>query len=154
MKKILFLFVVYTTCISGFNDEKKQFPFESYEDLYFISGGKKDQVKGQLSFKYAILPIHNSKIYTGYTQKFFWRVMDSSAPFEEIEHMPNLFWRWYPTDIFKYVDLGIYNHNSNGQDNIGNRSYDFSFIGVTFNKKIYKIKIFQNYKIFTLLCTG
>lgn len=110
--------------------------FSAYKDNYFITGfhdGESlDQVKFQLSVKFDVIPRPDSQcsVFFGYTQKSFWRLYAGSAPFEDNNYNPDLFWAWTPVDSsrlrkpqggsdwrFVYLHVGA-EHESNGRGDV------------------------------------
>lgn len=111
--------------------------FSLYRQNYVMFSRSKDQTSGsdteikfQLSFKQEF---GDSGVYGAYTQKSFWRVFDGadSRPFRETNYSPELFWRipssWLWTDAVT-IDLGLFQHESNGMTEPTSRSWDRSYI--------------------------
>lgn len=132
-------------------DEKnKGWPLTSYRPIYLLFGNKDDQVKGQLSFKYDpfFSIINNFGLYLAYTQLMNWRFYDKSSPFRDVNFNPEVFWRvesqknvFGNVDLgpLDYVQLGLFEHKSNGKDGDKSRSWNRSSlqfqisVGKTFN---------------------
>ncbi len=112
--------------------------FSIYKDNYFITGVPMDEkttihnsdIKMQISFKQrltnAVLPF-KSYLFLTYTQKSFWKVYEKSSPFAETIFNPGI-------GLGKFVykqnrQIGIIGiqleHESNGRDSIGSRSWNF-----------------------------
>lgn len=90
----------------------------------FIAAGTPD-TKLQLSFKIPL--ILNEKLYLGYTQTDFWKLYQkASSPFEDINHNPEVFYRWNLDDT-SIFDLGM-EHVSNGRDDVESRSWNAFYI--------------------------
>jgi len=100
-----------------------------YKPSYFIFGNMDDQAKVQLSFKYEILK--ESGIFFGYTQTMFWMIYEISAPFSEINFNPEFFWNY--GNKINFIQLGFYEHKSNGKDGPASRGYDSSYLQAQFS---------------------
>ncbi len=94
------------------------------------AGEDHTELKFQLSFRQGL---GGSGLYAAYTQVSFWRIFDGpgSRPFRETNYSPELFWRvpgrWLP-DEKTVVDLGLYQHQSNGLAEPTSRSWDRSYL--------------------------
>lgn len=91
-------------------------------------GAEDSEVKFQLSFKQHF----GRDFFLAYTQKSFWRVLDSenSRPFRETNHNPKVFYRLPPRSVSWGrwgADLG-YEHESNGAREPTSRSWDRLYI--------------------------
>ncbi len=131
MKLIIFLslFITFTQVIHA-DDEIKESSLavselEYYKSTYFALN--ENGAKFQLSLKWQI--IEDVPLFFGYTQYSVWDVFKDSSPFREIAFNPDLFYR-FDIDFLHYshIDLGIFEHNSNGRDGIESRSYNQSFL--------------------------
>ncbi len=151
MKRILFIFLVFTTFFNQTStfgqhltrdqvyDTIKEMPsFSNYYDNYFISGAPTNKaitknnsdIKYQISFKQfvtrATLPL-NSYLFLTYSQKAFWNVYSLSSPFEEINFNPG-FGLGKPVfnkkgQIFGLAELK-FEHESNGRNSLDSRSWN------------------------------
>ena len=108
-----------------------------YKDLYVIVGSPDTKI--QVSLKYQITSY--LKLYFGYTQIMFWEIGKDSAPFRDINFNPDLFYRigFSDTSFVKAVDLGLYEHKSNGKDGLASRSWNSSYL------RFYTIVKFHNW---------
>lgn len=95
---------------------------------YLISG--KPDTKLQLSFKFRIL--ENIDLFGAYTQLMFWDIgTRESSPFSDLNYNPELFYRVYKKyGILRGVDIGLYEHRSNGRDRIYSRSWDRTYLNI------------------------
>ncbi len=112
--------------------------FHSYLPTYFgytVDNSDSDNVrelKFQFSVKYEVL--ENSDWYFGYTQKSFWSIQKSSAPFRETNYSPDTFWlsktgiSWMPV-----VQVGIYRHESTGEAGAGSHGWDITYLEPVFH---------------------
>lgn len=96
---------------------------ERHKRIYFISG--EENTKVQISAK---IPVYlNSKLYVAYTETGFWKLFQkTSNPFEDINHNPELFYRWSLQENHM-LDLGV-EHMSNGKGEKNSRSWNDLFI--------------------------
>lgn len=94
--------------------------------IYAVTGNPDTKI--QFSFKIQI--IANWELYFGYTQVMFWELgRKDSSPFSDLNYNPELFYRWYMNaGILKSVDLGFYEHLSNGRDGAASRSWQRSYV--------------------------
>ena len=98
--------------------------FSPYKANYLIFGNMDDQVKAQLSFRYET--IRKTGIFLGYTQTMFWKLYDKSCPFAEINYNPEIFWNF--GDNLNYIQLGVYEHKSNGKGGLESRGWNRSYV--------------------------
>ncbi len=119
----------FHACILGVeldtNQVQSEQPLSRFKRNYVLVG--KPDAKLQFSFKYAAL--RSTNLYAGYTQQMIWHVWNSSRPIQDVIFAPEIFYRvdlkknWAP-----YLDLGIYEHNSNGRSGQESRSIDKTYI--------------------------
>jgi len=135
-------------------DDNDELLFEPYKDNYFLFLSTRKDAKFQISFKYKIFTNSSEpkkifgkklfwqkpvweKIYFGYTQKSVWDWLEDSAPFEDHNFNPEIFWcsdeqncnsldSSGPEDewswkIRHYIG---YEHESNGQDGSNSRNWN------------------------------
>ncbi len=96
---------------------------ERHKRLYFVSGPENTKV--QLSLKWNF--IKDSNFYFGYTEYFFWRLFqDRSSPFRDINHNPELFYR-FRFDDSMMLDAGA-EHLSNGKADEESRSWNTAYV--------------------------
>lgn len=105
------------------------FQIEPFKPTYFLLG--KPDTKVQFSFKLRFVP--TVPIYFAYSQLMKWEIFLPSAPLRDVNYEPELFYRW---DLVhedattrrllppRFVDFGIFAHESNGRDDIDSRSWD------------------------------
>ncbi len=115
----------------------------TYRPVYLAYG--KDPIhhlKFQLSFKYRFWnPLGGkqeclllSGLHFAYSQKSFWDLAASSAPFADVNYNPELFYLfenlrpdWLPEHMALHLQLG-YSHESNGEGSALSRSWDRAYI--------------------------
>jgi len=101
----------------------------------------KGSLKFQLSIKYELL--QDTNIFFGYTQKSFWSIQKPSAPFAENNFSPEAFYIFdntkktikiqdYLPDYLKYVQFGVFRHESTGEAGSGSHGWNTSYIEPTF----------------------
>jgi len=162
MKNLCRIFFFFFFFISPLicSDEKNSMPppvlgadafFQYHKPIYAVIG--KADAKIQISFKYRLLNAHN--FFLGFTQHMFWDVFDDSLPVKRLDYNPELFWRFYPVKKFiEHVDVGIYEHISNGQAGIYSRSLDGGYLRVNAERKIKGLNVAMNIKLFKYYATG
>ena len=128
--------------------------FEPYKENYFLFLSTRNDSKFQISFKYKLftsnkknrtilgveLPAQKSfwdKLYFGYTQKSIWDWLEDSAPFEDHNFNPELFWcsddkncntldssEGKENLMWKIRHYAGYEHESNGREGPSSRSWN------------------------------
>lgn len=118
--------------------------FSLYLPSYFVFG--KENLKMQFSAKYRVAKNYN--LYLGYTQTMFWNIYDQSAPFDDINYSPEVFYRLVEGDdnFIRSIDLGI-QHKSNGEDGDKSRSMNSFFLKTNFAAKINRNNILGELKL-------
>lgn len=96
-----------------------------HKPIYFAYNNPLTKV--QFSFRSPI--IRDQNFYFAYSQVIFWQLLAESKPFLDATYNPEFFYR-LDLDGRKttFIDFGIWEHNSNGQDGITSRSYDQSYV--------------------------
>lgn len=99
--------------------------FSIYQPNYFVFG--KENLKMQFSGKYRLAKSFD--IYLAYTQTMFWSIYAQSAPFDDINYSPEVFYRLVEGDqkFIRSVDFGM-THTSNGEDGAKSRSINRVFL--------------------------
>lgn len=130
MKKLLTLIFISFSLLVYAEENKYQSPMTIYKNNFFISGNSTDQVKFQISAKYALLYPSSAGLFVGYTQLSKWNIYDKSSPFYDNNYMPEVFGQFESNNNFLDQDLGIIDyiqfspiaHCSNGKDGDDSRS--------------------------------
>lgn len=124
------------------------FPLTGYNPLYVLFGDPETKV--QLSFKYRI--IEGSGLYFGYTQLMFWRLLDESRPFEDVNYNPEFFYQFTfgNGDTVNSIIVGLYEHRSNGKDGEDSRSYDGNYLKFNILKALGKAHMMISLKAYVL----
>jgi len=75
-------------------------------------------------------PFDNVNLYFTYTQVMFWHTIRGEGPFSEVNYNPALFYRWSlnPNAFFNTIDLGFFDHKSNGEGSPSRRSYNDAYV--------------------------
>ena len=111
--------------------------FEQYKPNYFvvdwIEGRGNPWLLYSISFKFSLVRdeytprllrfIPPGRVTLGFSQRAFWRIFDESAPFDEFNHNPELF---YDGGRFK----GGWEHVSTGVAGAGSRGWDRAFVEI------------------------
>ncbi len=96
---------------------------QHYKTVYFAYGNP--LTKAQFSFKsqiYSEIPV-----YMAYSQIIFWELSKDSKPFLDGTYNPEIFYSYKLGDGYLCsMDIGIWEHNSNGKGGLDSRSYDQS----------------------------
>jgi len=118
--------------------------FSLYQPSYFIFG--KENLKLQFSGKYRVAKNYN--LYLGYTQTMIWNIYDQSAPFDDINYLPEVFYRLVEGDdkFIRSIDIGI-QHKSNGEEGDKSRSMNSLFLKTNFASKINHHNILGEFKL-------
>lgn len=95
------------------------------QPTYFIFG--LNDLKLQLSLKSKMTK--STPLYWGFTQAMFWSIYNESRPIKDINHMPEVFYRFLDEkdNSLKTFEMG-YMHVSNGKAGIESRSMDRVFL--------------------------
>ncbi len=118
-------------------------PDKSIYALVSTEGLSVKTIKYQVSFKYQLFKVERwdnalaknlNRLYLAYSLKAFWSVGEASAPFEEIDHSPEVFWeRWYAPDRqVQLLRLGLWEHESDGEQGGDSASWDRQYVQVRF----------------------
>lgn len=96
--------------------------FSPYKPNFFIFG--KDNAKVQFSFK--ARPTQAIPLYLAYTQLMLWNIFSRSAPMEDINYNPEVFYRWQlgDSEALSWLDFEFFEHESNGVDGDASRSWN------------------------------
>lgn len=109
--------------------EREWIRLESYKPFYFVVGVPDGQ--GQISLK--AQAAKGLDLYLAYSQLVFWELFDKSAPIREVNYNPEIFYRIGLREDAQFLDIGIYEHESNGKDGDISRSWDRSYLRFTRN---------------------
>ncbi len=139
--------------------------FQAYKENYMLFASTRGDSKFQISFKYKFftnsskdknifsVPLYGQKIfweklYFGYTQKSVWDWNKDSAPFEDHNFNPEVFWcsDYNSCDKLERNNeawnsryyIGV-EHESNGQDSVSSRSWDRLYFRWIYWKDSYAI---------------
>lgn len=111
-------------------EKKDQLALLRHKQMYLAYGVP--LTKLQFSFKSPI--IENIPFYFAYSQIIFWRLREDSKPFEDATYNPELFYRYgIKGSDLKFIDFGVWEHNSNGKKGDVSRSYDQSYVKLNYS---------------------
>lgn len=101
----------------------------------FYFGYGKKTFKIQVSFKTPI--VRNVPLYFGYTQLMFYKFGPHTKSFRDVTYNPELFYRlsFDHQGLFKSIDFGGFDHNSNGKPGDDHRSYNTTYVRGNFEKQ-------------------
>lgn len=118
--------------------------FSLYQPSYFIFG--KENLKMQFSAKYRVAK--NYDLYLAYTQVMLWNIYEQSAPFDDINYNPEIFYRLIEGDekFIRSIDFG-YHHTSNGEEGAKSRSMNRFFLKSNFAKNLGRNNILGELKL-------
>lgn len=100
--------------------------------------GKTLDIRYEIGMKFRVFQNQQSlqglsPLYFGYSQRSWWDIAESSAPFKEHNYNPEFFWdfrdegaeeAWLPYEFGTFVDRFGFEHQSNGRDGPESRSWD------------------------------
>lgn len=130
--------------IFGINPRDK---FSLYQPTYFAFG--KDNLKIQFSGKYRLANSYN--LYLAYTQTMFWNIYDTSAPFDDINYNPEVFYRLAESDssFLRSIDFGMI-HTSNGEEGAKSRSINRYFVKANTVTQIKRHTLMSEFKVYNI----
>lgn len=106
-----------------------QWVAEPYRPNYFLYGSQTSKL--QLGAKIQL--IQDLDLYFAYTQLMFWDLGANSKPFYDLNYNPEFFYRIRKDrESSSWIDLGFYEHESNGLEEEKSRSWDRSYIRYVF----------------------
>jgi outer membrane phospholipase A len=106
-------------------EEQDDFQIFRHKPIYFAYSNPLTKV--QLSFRSSL--IETWPLFFGYTQVIFWKLGEESKPFLDATYNPEFFYRiTMAKKTLKSVDIGFWEHNSNGKDNSTSRSFDQAYV--------------------------
>ena len=103
---------------------------QRHRPFYFAYG--QPLTKIQVSFKTPL--ITDVPLYFAYTQQMFWALHENSKPFRDLTYNPELFYRLRLNQdvMLKSIDLGLWDHNSNGKAGDDSRSFNANYVRFNF----------------------
>jgi outer membrane phospholipase A len=107
----------------------------AYEPMYFVYGpGTNTAGRLQISLKYQVFGRRGNwldGINFAYTQRMFWDLEANSAPFRDVNYMPELFYLVPPRDVGSGISLGGRfgaRHESNGRSGVSSRTLNTLYV--------------------------
>lgn len=111
--------------------EQETAQLQHYKPIYFLMGTPDTKV--QFSFKLRV--IENFGLYFAYSQLMMWDLFTKSSwPIRDVNYNPEVFYRYgldgaaEPDQSRTWLDLGIFEHESNGKDGADTRSWNRSYV--------------------------
>lgn len=109
-------------------------PLDIYKNNYLIIGNEESQIKGQFSAKYNLFSTKEAKefypfaglLFFGYTHTFHFANYEKSKPVDMTHYNPELFIK--SSHKTKYIQIGLVEHKSNGEDGSDSRGFNRSYI--------------------------
>ena len=166
--------VLTTARIFDYEAGEQRF-FRPYKNNYIVLGGMKNDdnsqaftgnkldLKFELGMMFSLIPSSNSEsgfipLHFGYSQRSWWDISEPSAPFQEHNYNPEIFWDFsrkksnavpaliYLRNLFFVDRIGI-EHQSNGLNSEQSRSWDRIYMerefvfseALSFNLKLWHI---------------
>jgi phospholipase A1/A2 len=106
-------------------EKQESFNLTKYRPIYFLWGEPSSKL--QVSFKYQLVKVW--PIYFAYTQRMFWDLTKDSKPLRDINYNPEIFGRIEVSkDVLESIDIGPYEHLSNGRSGAESRSLNRAFV--------------------------
>lgn len=106
----------------------------AYEPIYFVYGpGSDTSGRVQISFKYRLFGRDDGglgNLYFAYTQRMFWDLEADSAPFRDVNYMPELMYLFAPRPFGGTTVGGRVGarHESNGRSGAASRSVNTLYV--------------------------
>jgi phospholipase A1 len=131
LKKWISLFLFFNFLFLNADELNIPTRLSLYKPFYWVQGVN-DQynhsdTKLSLGFKYQL--VEDLNLFGAYTEYLMWDTRADSAPFRDINHNPELFYRQFvSSNWLTYVDYGIFEHMSNGRDGDDSRSIDRRYL--------------------------
>jgi outer membrane phospholipase A len=94
-----------------------------HKGFFFLYGNPSGKV--QISAKHQLIAGDN--FYVAYTQLMVWEFGKDSTPFSDVNFNPEFFYRHTVNQRF-YIDLGPFEHDSNGRDGSASRSINTTYV--------------------------
>ena len=129
-------------------------------DLYSQELGRDDlsfdksEMQFQISIKFPLMVNlfeDSMDIYAAYTTRSFWQIFNSSSPFRETNHEPEIWFQFHPDwEFFSFKNTWNsfgFNHQSNGKGGELSRSWNRIFGWITFERESLAISIRPWYRI-------
>ncbi|UAK26771.1 phospholipase A [Sphingomonas nostoxanthinifaciens] len=110
----------------------------SYEPIYAVYGpGTSSDARLQVSLKYQLFGRAGARtswvdgLMFGYTQQMFWDLGHASAPFRDVNYMPELYYALPPlASVGSWTIGGRFGlrHDSNGRSGAASRSFNIAYV--------------------------
>ncbi len=121
----LFIAFLLSLGLAHADETEPTIPLYQYKPIYFLLG--KPYTKVQFGFKAPM--IQGVPLYFGYTQLMMWHIAVRSPYFYDINYNPEIFYRIAIGEgSTQWIDLGPFEHESNGTGGERERSWNRSSI--------------------------
>lgn len=123
---IFHLFLSFNIFAQDNCDCERENRITAHNAIYAVSG--EPNTKIQISLKYKLFKA--ADLFIAYTQTMFWDIADESSPFKDVNYNPELFYRIKTPNagILESIDIGIFEHKSNGRSGVDSRGWSRSYI--------------------------
>ncbi|QDK44882.1 hypothetical protein DOM22_06755 [Bdellovibrio sp. ZAP7] len=106
-------------------EKQEQLRILYYKPIYFAYG----EPTSKLQYSFRVPLFEKFPLNFAYTQIIFWELQEESKPFLDATYNPEMFYRIdYDKKTIRSLDLGLFEHNSNGKAGDQSRSYNQSYL--------------------------
>lgn len=106
-------------------EARERLNLSGHRPIYLIYGDPSS--KFQFSFKFRLAK--ETPFYFGYTQVMLWDLRQDSQPLRDVNYNPEFFYRLgIGKGFLDSVDIGPYDHKSNGRGSLDSRGYNRVFV--------------------------
>lgn len=121
------------TLTDAYNVSQKQIEIPHLTDIkfynqnYFLLGYPDTKI--HLSVKWNFYNIHddNDKVYFGYSQQMMWELLRDDPYMRDVNYNPDFFLR-HSLDAETWIDVGVFEHESNGRGGAEERSWNRTYL--------------------------
>lgn len=104
--------------------DRKLVQIYQYKPMYFLMGHPNTKI--EVSFRVELDRL--IPLYLGYTQLMMWELLRKSPYFSDVDYNPEVFYRISLGGQDHWLDLGGFEHESNGKGGADERSWDRSYV--------------------------
>lgn len=109
--------------------EKAKTRIQYYKPIYFAYSDPLTKIQ----FSFSSQLVEDFPLYFAYSQVIFWELGADSKPFLDATYNPEFFYRYrWSSSQWSSLDLGVWEHNSNGKAAAESRSYDQTYLRLNF----------------------
>jgi phospholipase A1 len=103
---------------------------EAYNPMYFLIG--QPDTKIRLSIKWKIWHSGDTeeshRFFFGYSQQMLWELLRNDPYMRDVNYNPDFFYRYSGLRGIDFIDLGLFEHESNGRGGINERSWNRTYL--------------------------